>query len=187
MFKSGMQHQMDTLKELHGSDIEISDKNKKVEQSGQEKDREIAELYEDVYQYKLDLKCFEDELVLIERHELTEILDILNEYNLDSRDYNLDLMSVLEHNWQQKVENNKCDASQLEQIKGKDFNSAIEILREINGDEVLNEVKEIFINRWKIVIDIKKDHIKEEEKEIKVRGLKTYYAERVYKRYHGIS
>jgi hypothetical protein len=67
MMKSGMQHQMDTLKELHGSDAEINDKNRKVELAGQEKDREIAELYEDVYQYKLDKKCFEDELVLVKK------------------------------------------------------------------------------------------------------------------------
>jgi hypothetical protein len=95
-------------------------------------------------------------------------------------------MGVIEHNWQQKIENNKCDASQLELIKGKDFNSALEILVEINNDTILNEIKDIFIARWEMLVEIKKEHIKEEEKEIKVRGLKTYYAERVYKRYHGL-
>jgi hypothetical protein len=184
--KSGMQHQMDTIKELYGNDAEANEKNKKVELAGQEKDREIAELYEDVYQYKLDKKCFEDELVLVKKHELNELLNVLNEYKLDSRDYNTDLMGVIEHNWQQKIENNKCDASQLELIKGKDFNSALEILVEINNDTILNEIKDIFIARWEMLVEIKKEHIKEEEKEIKVRGLKTYYAERVYKRYHGL-
>ena len=178
MLKSGMQHQMDTLKEAHGSDIEIEDQSKKVDKSGQEKDREIAELYEDIYQYKLDKKCFEDELVLIEKNSILSILSILNEHKLDSRDYNADLMGVLEHS--------NFNDKQLELITGKDFNSAIEALVELNGEDIVNDVKEAFLKRWKLLIEIKKEHIKDEEKDIKVLGLKPYYAQRVYKRYHGL-
>lgn len=185
--KSTMQHQMDELREVHGANSEINIKNKKVEQSGQEKDREIAELYEDLYQYKQDLKCFEDELALINRHEVEELLDIFEDYKLDSRDYNKDLIGIIEHHLQQKLEKGEYEASTLELLKGKNFQHTIEALVKTNTIEILSELKDTFIKRWEILIEIKKEHIKEEEKEIKVRGLKPYYAERVYKRYHGIS
>jgi hypothetical protein len=186
MIKSGMQHHMDTLKQMHGTDADVNDKNTRMEKSGQEKDREIAELYEDLYEYKLDLKCFEDELFLIKKHDVTEILDIFEEYKVDKRDYKKDLVAVLEHFWKLEVEAENYDTSQLDEINGLEYNEMVDKLIELNGQDVKEVIKNIFINRWQMLIDIKKDHIKEEEKEIKVSGLKVYYAERVYKRFHGI-
>jgi hypothetical protein len=186
MIKSGMQHHMDTLKQMHGTDVDINDKNTLMEKSGQEKDREIAELYEDLYEYKLDLKCFEDELFLIKKNNIKEILDVLEEYKVDKRDYNKDLVAVIEHFWKIEVDNGNYDKSQIDAINGLKFNEVLDTLVELNGDSVLEKVKEIFIQRWQTLIEIKKEHIKDEEKDIKVTGLKIYYAERIYKRFHGI-
>ena len=184
--KSGMQHQMDSLKQMHGTDIDVDDKNRRIAQSGQEKDREIAELYEDLYEYKLDLKCFEDELFLIKKHTIEDILGIFEEFKLDSRDYNKDLTAVLEHFLKLEVDAGKYDASQMEAINGLGFNEAVIKLIELNGVDIVDVIKDIFIKRWGTLIEIKKEHIKDEEKDIKVTGLKIYYAERIYKRFHGI-
>jgi hypothetical protein len=184
--KSGMQHQMDTLKQLHGTESDLNDKNKRLAEMGQEKDREIAELYEDLYEYKLDLKCFEDELFLIKKHEIKEILDIFEEYKVDKRDYKKDLVAVMEHFWKLEVDAGKYDASQLDAINGLGFNEMVDKLIELNGAEVIEVIKNILIKRWELLIEMKKEHIKDEEKGIKVTGLKIYYAERIYKRFHGI-
>lgn len=183
---SGMQHQMDELKRLHGVDADLNDKNKRVKQSGQEKDREIAELYEDLYEYKLDLKCFEDELFLIKKHEPQDILNIFKEFKVDNRDYDTELKTVLEHSWKQEIDAGKYNETQLEEIRELEFNDAVNKLIELNSGDISSEIKNLLIKRWEILIEIKKEHIKDETSAIKVTGLKPYYAERVYKRFHGI-
>lgn len=178
--KSLMQLQMEELKIVNASEEE-NEKNEVT--SGREEDREIAELYADVYEYKLDLKMFSDELVLIKRNELKDLLGELEEFNLDSRDYHEDLLNVLYHT----IDTQELfDANVRKKIEAKDFNDALDIVVDIYGNDILDKLKEFFIQRWELIINIKKDHIKDEESEIKVRGLKTYYAERVYKRYHGL-
>lgn len=183
--KSLMQLQMDELKETHGVTAE---EEIQVDQSGMEKDREIAELYADLAEYKLDLKCFEDELHLVKNNSVKDILNVLEEYKLDSRNYNDDLMSVLDYSIKQKIqEDSSYNIIPLDLVEGEKYSNAISKLIEKSTLEVIEkEIKEIFIKRWNMLIEIKKEHIKEETAEIKVRGLKPYYAQRIYNRYHGL-
>jgi hypothetical protein len=184
--KSLMQHQMEAIKDIYGNDIEIIENEEEIDKSGQEQDREIAELYEDLYQYKMDLACFEKELELVKENDLFSLLDALEKEKFDTRDYKQDLLGVLEHNWKQKCEQGIINNDQLSVFENKNFNEVLQKLIDLNSQDILDPLKSDFIKRWELLIEIKKEHIKDETAEIKVTGLKPYYAERVYKRFHGI-
>ena len=49
------------------------------------------------------------------------------------------------------------------------------------------DVRNILVQRWKTLISIKKEHIKEEETDMKIAGLKPSFVKRMYKQIHGIA
>lgn len=183
---SGMQMHMDELHAKHGVKKDESKKNVRDERHA-----EIAALYEDAWEYEKDLECFENELKIIKNTPLDAISEALTEKQFDpERNYAQELDTVLEAAWTQRVEVEQTHpAEQLAIIRESGFIGAPEKLRaaypDYNGD-FDKEILEAIVNRWEMLIEIKKEHIDEEIAEIKTAGLKPYYAKRIYKEYHGI-
>lgn len=166
-------------------------KKSNVNHDRSENNAKIAALYEDVFLYKEELAEFELELVVIQRTAIQNLVDELNKsFPKYEGDYLKELNEILLAYWTQFVEVNKTHPSEhLDLIKATDFpdiaSKFAKTFPEYTGN-FEEEVKEILVKRWGMLIGIKKEHIKEEISEIKVSGLKPGYAERIYKRYHGI-
>lgn len=174
--KRYMELQMEELKDTYGVDESPDAKKSKENHARNEKNAEIAKLYEDAAEYEEDLASFEAELEIIHANKLEDIAKALTEtLPSEERNYAAELKAVLEAGWAE-------ESDKLEMIKEKDFE---DIAATLQGD-LETEVRDIFINRWKMLIEIKKEHIKEELAEIKVRGLKPNFVKRIYKQYHGI-
>ena len=185
--KRYMELQMDELKETYASESKVASSKPKPK-SQDEKDRAIGKLYEDAWEYEEDLACFEAELELVKSVDLKDLgTTLLDEFPGEDRDYNQELQNVLERAWTNYVELEQSKPlEQLEFIKTNTFSTILEQFRtkfpsyESNFE---NEVKEILVARWEMLIAIKKEHIKEEIDDIKTMGLKPNYVKRMYKQY----
>jgi len=194
--KRFLELQMDELLDLHGEEKEIdevAEEAKRKALSYQEADAEVAGLYADVYEYEQDLKCFEAELEILKEKALDEVLPAFTALELKSSDeersYEEELQAVLIAAWTNRVEHEKTHPTeQLELVKATPF---VEVLDKMQTafpeyENLETDIKSVLVKRWDFLVQIKKDHIKEEIGDLKVRGLKPHYAERVYKRYHGL-
>ncbi|HHD77897.1 MAG TPA: hypothetical protein ENK97_03865 [Campylobacteraceae bacterium] len=185
--KRYMELQMEELKETYGS--EEKDRiaaEERASRAGNPKDAEIAALYEDCAEYEADLEAFESELAIIEERDPSELVAALDAQKVDSeRAYAQELKKIVEHAWEAEADRE----AYLNIVKEAEFSELIEKLNNAfpgySGD-FKEEIRSILIERWKMLIEIKKEHIKEEISEIKVRGLKPGFAKRIYKQYHGI-
>lgn len=187
-----MKLQMDELKAKLESEKDTKKESlerKKQEQN--EKNAEIAKMYEDAAEYEADLKGFEDELVIVKANELENIAEALSSnFPQEERDYFQELKTIVESGWKHYVEVEKSHpAQQLQFIETRNFNDIIEGFEkkftDYHGD-FKNEVREMIVARWDRLISIKKEHIKEELAEIKTTGLKTHFVKRIYEEYHGL-
>lgn len=195
--KRFLELQMEELMEMVGEEREIDEEAEAAKRkalSYREEDAEIAGLYADVAEYEQDLKCFEAELEVIKNNELDAILPAFLELTIKSsdedRDYADELKEVLVAGWKNLVEYEKCHPEEeLAFIKANSYGDILETFRvtfpEYVG-EIEVDIKAILTKRWAFLVQIKKEHIKEEISDLKIRGLKPHYAERVYKRYHGL-
>lgn len=189
--KRYMELQMEELKKVCAVTEEENPTPKKKNNNNNSKNAEIAKLYEDAAEYEEDLKGFEAELEIITTNSFTDIPKLLIEnFSNDERDYAQEIKNLLEFTWKNYIQEQKTDAKeQLQIIQSTKLSDLINILAqtypEYEGD-FETEIKELLITRWKTLIAIKKEHIKEEIAEIKIMGLKPNYVQRIYKQYHGI-
>lgn len=189
--KRYMELQMEELKKACAVTEEKNPTPKKKNNNNNSKNAEIAKLYEDAAEYEEDLKGFEAELEIITTNSFTDIPKLLIEnFSNDERDYAQEIKNLLEFTWKNYIQEQKTDAKeQLQIIQSTKLSDLINILTqtypEYEGD-FETEIKELLITRWKTLIAIKKEHIKEEIAEIKIMGLKPNYVQRIYKQYHGI-
>ena len=159
--------------------------------NNQNKNAEIAKLYEDAADYEEQLAYFEKELSIIKSTHFEDLAKTFQETPPNTqKNYKEELHNVLIATWIQFVENGQQNAQeQLEVIKTVDFSSIVAKLQEsfssYEGD-FETEIKKIFIKRHETLIAIMKEHIKEEFYEIKIRGLKPNFVKRIYQEFHGI-
>lgn len=184
-----MEMQMDELNEFLDAKKEVEPKKKKPVRN--EKNRQVAELYEDCWEYEEDLAAFEAELEVIQNSTLATLPEALMQaFDLPDRDFKNELKGLIEAAWHEKVEVQKTHPKeQLEVIRNSEYNDIVANLEErfsSYAGDFSKEIMDLFIARWQMLIGIKKDHIKEEIAEIKTAGLKPHYAKRIYKEYHGI-
>jgi len=155
------------------------------------KNIELAKLYEDAYEYEEELALFEAELEVVNATKIEELAAVLSkELPDETRDYEKELQGVLVATWTHKVETQKTHPQeQLDLIKESDLSNVVEKLSAAfpgyEGD-FDKEVKAAFTDRLKILIDIKKQHIKEEIDDLKIAGLKPSFVKRIYKQVHSI-
>ncbi|MEA1982158.1 MAG: hypothetical protein U9N39_01335, partial [Campylobacterota bacterium] len=152
---------------------------KKAAQQHQ-KNIELAELYNDAYEYEQELASFEAELEVLNANKLEDMATALTKELPDKeRDYTEELQGILVATWVHKVETLKTHPQeQLDLIKNSTLSNVVENLStefpEYEGD-FATEVKAAFTDRLKTLISIKKEHIKEEITELKIAGLKPTY------------
>ena len=187
-----MELQMQELKDALGTEeLEVTPKKNINDKARNEKNAEIAKLYEDAAEYEEDLLCFEEELEIVKANELKNIASLLiQKFPNEERNYAQELKAILEASWTHFVEVTRTHPKeQLELIKEIAFCDAVERLNamypEHTGD-FETEIKNILVKRWETIIAIKKEHVKEEFSYIKTLGLKPTYAKRIYKQFHGI-
>lgn len=186
--KSIKELQLEELQEALGAPKE---KKPKEDLSGRPEDLEIASLYDDCWEYEQELEVLKKELEAIENNTFKGLVDaLIQTFPEEEKDFGQELKTVVETGWKQCVEVNQTHPKeQLELIQKTDFSEIADKLAEVypeyDGD-FEKEMRDILITRWKMYIEVKKEHIKEEVNYIKALGLKEHYAKRIYKRYHGI-
>ena len=164
--------------------------SKKAAQQNQ-KNIDLAKLYEDAYEYEEELASFEAELEVVNSHKIEELASALNtELPNQDRDYNKELQGILVGTWEHKVETLKTHPKeQLDLIKDSTLSNVVEKLNsefpQYEGN-FNTEVKAAFTDRLKTLIIIKKQHIEEEIEDIYIAGLKPSYVKRIYKQVHGL-
>lgn len=151
----------------------------------------IAKLYEDAAEYEEDLRCFEAELQIIDATKIKDITHALNkEFPNYEGNYVEESKAVLEAGWTNLVEVEKTHPQeQLEYIKNSELSSVLEKLNTQYPNYSGNfedDIKNILIKRWEMLIAIKKEHIKEELAEMKLRGMKPDHIRKVYNKFHGL-
>lgn len=186
-----MEMQMEELEDFHAQDKEAQTTTPKKNPHRNEKNAELAKLYEDAAEYEDDLKCFEEELEIVNANKLQDIAAALNSnFPEEERDYAQELKTTLEIGWTQFIEAQREHANeQLALIKESEFGDIVKKLNthypDYSGD-FEKDVRELLVKRWENLIAIKKEHIKQELDEIKTAGLKPKFVKRVYEQYHGI-
>ncbi|MDB2562967.1 hypothetical protein N9X61_05110, partial [Sulfurimonas sp.] len=190
--KRYMELQMEELKATHEEEQEIKASTPKKDNTNYNaKNAEIAKMYEDAAEYEEDLRCFEEELEIVNANQLNDIAAILTKELPDKeRNYAQEMQSVLIIAWTAYVEVEKTHPKeQLELIKQTDFSEIIEKFTTKFPDYASNfekDVRDLLVKRWEMLIAIKKEHVKEELAEIKTTGLKPKYVKRIYEQVHGI-
>lgn len=190
---------MDNLKaflENDDGDGLVEDKNKKTTSSKKDisntmkKNMELAKMWEDAAEYEEELESFEKELAVINSNSLKDLPEALTQEIPDEeRDYAQELKAILVAVWTYKVETEKTHpVEQLELIKEVEFCDVFEKITTISPDystDFEKEVKLALVKRWEMLIGMKKEHIKEEEDELYIAGLKPSFVKRMYKQIHG--
>ena len=190
--KRYLEMQMEELKEAHADNIAQNSSVKKVNPNHNAKNAAIAEMYNDAAEYEADLKCFEDELFLVNKHSFKDIATQMHSAfpKEKDRDFAHELNTILELGWTDLVEVQKTHpAEQLELIKATDFTEVIEAFNATFPDyagDFETEARVFLAQRWERLINIKKEHIKQEVYEINTSGLKAKYVKSVYRKYHGL-
>ena len=177
-----MEMQFEAMQEEHGVRKDPTEPPKpKHNNDRSPNSKKIAALYEDAAEYEEELEAFKSELEIINANSLTEVLSELekNAPEYDG-DYKKELKLVLEAAWTQMVEvDNTHPQSELELIKENSFTDAI---AKLNEDDVRN----ILLKRWEMLVAIKTEHVADERAEMKLRGMKPDHIRKVYRKYHGL-
>jgi hypothetical protein len=190
-----MEMQMDELKASLGDQKEDNEEKstpKKNTSATDQKNIELAKLYEDLAEYEEELEGFEEELKIINATQLKDLAASLAQTLPDeNRDYGQELKAILVATWTHLAEVEKTHSAEyLELIQASEFCDVIEKLDsaypQYDGS-FETEIKEILVKRWEALIAIKKEHIQEEEDEIYIAGLKPSFVKRIYKQVHGLS
>jgi len=190
-----MEMQMDELKASLGDGKEDNKEKstpKKNTSATDQKNIELAKLYEDLAEYEEELESFENELEIINSNELKDLpASFAKKFSSEDRDYAQELKAILVATWTHLAEVEKThSAESLELIKETEFCDVVEKLNATYPDydgSFETEVKNILVKRWEALIAIKKEHIQEEEDDIYIAGLKPSFVKRIYKQVHGIA
>lgn len=155
-----------------------------------QKNMELAKMWEDAAEYEEELESFEKELEILNSNPLKELSTALTqELPNKERNYAQELKSTLVAIWTYKVETEKTQPlEQLELMKEVEFSDVIEKLGTTYPDYSGNFEKEIklaLVKRLEMLIEMKKEHIKEEEDELYIAGLKPSFVKRMYKQLLG--
>ncbi len=190
--KRYLELQMEELKEAHADNIAQNAGVKKENPNHNAKNAAIAEMYNDAAEYEADLKGFEDELFLVNKHSFKDIATEMHAAfpKEEERDFLVELNTIVELGWTDLVEVQKTHpVEQLKLIKATDFTQMIEVFNAKFPDyagDFEAEARVFLAQRWERIINIKKEHIKQELYEINTSGLKAKYVKRVYQKYHGL-
>jgi len=180
-----------TLKELQMEELKasfgVSDENAKQVSKTPADHRtpnkaKIAKLFEDAAEYEEDLEGFEAELAVIHAHNLAEISEeLMKSFPHYEGEYPKEIHAVISNYWK--------DEAQLEVIKNTNFPKVVEELKTLYPDyqgDFEVEIKDILIKRWEMIVEIKKEHVKEELAEMKAQGMKPDHIRKVYRLFHGL-
>lgn len=165
--------------------------SKKKVNKNSEKERELAKMYVDAYEYEEELENFEKEQEVVKKNNLKDIAAALTKEFPDvKKDYDNEFKTALIFTWTHNVDIKQSHPQeQLDLIKETEFSEIVQKFNTIypayEGDFEA-EVKLVLVKRWDMLIAIKKEHIKEELEEIYIAGLKPSYVKRIYKQVHGI-
>jgi len=188
-----MEVQMDELKAYLDDGFSKDDKEKttlkKDTSASDKKNIELAKLYEDIAEYEEELENFKEELEIINQNELKDIPAAFSKnFPSEDRDYEQEFQNILSVTWSHLVEVEKTHSSKyLQLITQTSFCVVVEKLNATYPEYDRNfetDIRNILVNRWKILIAIKKEHIKEEETDMKIAGLKPSFVKRMYKKFH---
>ena len=188
---------MDALKDFleDGGEGLVKEKpttKKKINNNTNEKNMELANMWNDAAEYEEELEAFEKELAIINANNLENLATALTQELPDEqRNYTQELKSVLIAIWTYKVETeNTHPIEQLNLIKETEFCDVVEKMAAIEPRYEGNfeaDVKSVLVNRLEMLISIKKEHLKEEEDDLYIAGLKPSFVKRMYKKVHGLT
>ncbi|MDQ7044647.1 MAG: hypothetical protein Q9M32_01850 [Sulfurimonas sp.] len=194
-----MEMQMDELKatleeqdgSLGGDEKSEVAKKKSPPKNNQNKNAEVAKLYEDAYEYEEELAAFEAELEIIKANELHDITKLLAASLPDEdRNYDQEFHAILTATWAHRVEVEKTHPQeQLALIQKTEFTTVVEEFNTAFPNyehDFKADIKDIFIKRLEMLVAIKKEHIEQEIEEIYIAGLKPSFVKRIYKQFHSI-
>lgn len=191
--------QMDELKAALGIEVEevsqeSSAKIAKLKDSNarNNKNADVAKLYEDAAEYEKELESFEKELEIVNSCKLGDLTcELATKLPDGDRDYAKELKAILLAAWRHFVEVDKTHpVEQLELMSNTevtDFVNQLCLAYPESNEDFEKSLKEILIKRLETLIAIKKEHIEEEIEEIYIAGLKPSFVKRIYKEFHGIS
>lgn len=165
--------------------------SKKKVNKNSEKERELAKMYVDAYEYEEELESFEKEQEVVKNNNLKDIAAALTkEFPAVKKDYDNDFKASLIDTWTHNVDIKQSHPQeQLDLIKETEFSEIVQKFNTTFPDyegDFEAEVKLVLVKRWDMLIAIKKEHIDEELEEIYIAGLKPSYVKRIYKQVHGI-
>ena len=165
--------------------------SKKKVNKNSEKERELAKMYVDAYDYEEELEAFEKELEVVKKNNLKDIAAaLLEEFPDVKKDYQNDFKASLIGAWKHNVEVKQSHPQeQLDLIEETEFTDVVQKFNATYPNYEGNfeaEVKLVLVKRWEMLISIKQEHIDEELEEIYIAGLKPSYVKRIYKQVHGI-
>lgn len=164
---------------------------KKKVNKNSEKEKELAKMYVDAYEYEQELEVFEKEMVVVKQNDLKDIATALRqEFPEVQKDYEDEFKAALVTTWTHNVEVKQSrPQEQLDLIQETAFNEIVETFQNVYPDyegDFEAEVKLVLVKRWDMFISIKKDEIEEELEEIYIAGLKPSYVKRIYKQVNGL-
>lgn len=163
---------------------------KKVNKNS-EKEKELAKMYIDAYEYEQELEVFEKEFAVVKANDLKDIATALRqEFPEVQRDYENEFKAALVTTWTHHIEVKQSHPQeQLDLIEENEFNDVVASFEtkypNYEGD-FAKEVKIVLVKRWENFISIKKAEIEEELEEIYIAGLKPSYVKRIYKQVNGL-
>ena len=188
---------MDALKDFledggEGLVKEKPNSKKKLNDNTNQKNMELANMWNDAAEYEAELEAFQKELAIINANNLGNLGAALAQELPDKeRDYPQELKSVLIALWTYKVETQKTHPlEQLNLIKETEFCDVVEKMATMEPSYEGNfeaDVTSALVNRLEMLISIKKDHLKEEEDDLYIAGLKPSFVKRMYKKVHGLA
>jgi hypothetical protein len=184
--------QIEALKKEHVEEKEEEEEQNRIPKNARSANNaKLAKLYEDTAEYEIELASFQEEFEIISQHDFNNIIpNLKKELPNHSGDYAVEIKDIIINAWTHYVKIDKTHKEEeLDTIKQTNieqlintFNSTYQ--RYENNFE--DEIKNILIARWKMLIEIKQEHIKDELADMKLQGMKPNHIKRVYKNYHGI-
>lgn len=179
--------QMDELRESLGVEVPLKSANS----AQNEKNAQLAKLYEDAAEYEAQLLSFERELEVINN---VAIEDMVSQLTLqlpdENRDFAQELKAIVLAGWSQfsDVDSAHID-TQLALINASHFHEIPQRMHEAYADyekDFAVIMRTILVKSLENDIAIKKLHIEEEMEEIYVAGLKPSFVKKIYKKYYGL-
>ncbi len=160
---------MEELQETY-ADKSVKKETKKDDKFN-EKNAKLAELYEDAAEYEEELEQLEKELDIIKNTSFENLIKSLSFNNANNRDFESELKNIVL---------SKIDEDKKREVESLTF-------EEFSKLNYVDEIKSIIQQHWELLIEIKKEHIKEEHSNLKIMGLKPHFVKKIYKQVNGLN